>query len=190
MLFDLNTPLQEVKLLTLKELRRSTVDRKHPCRFFTLGSFNENRMRLRYVVLREIDEKSQFWIFSDSRAEKVIHFQQNPQAVLCFYHPKKMVQITITATAQIHHQTAVSQEMWKKVQGNATRSYTTIKPPGMAISRPKEGHQWDETLEDTYFCPISFTPYEIEVLQLNNQEHLRAKFILKDEKWEANWITP
>jgi len=188
MLIHKEQSLIEVFNSVKQELKLSTVDKKHPFRY-TVLSTQGTHVRSRYVVLREIADNFQFIIYTDSRSRKVNELAKHNEAQLLFYHPKKQVQVVLTGYASILQHEEFSQQAWGKVQGPARKAYNTQKSPGEPIDKPTEGHLWREAMDDRYFAVITIDPKEIEVLQLNKSEHLRASFQYKND-WAGEWLVP
>jgi len=75
----------------------------------------------------------------------------------------------------------------QQVRGNARLSYSSNLQPGQSIENPETAYNWDDTLN---FCVLKFDPFEIEILQLIDHRHLRARYILVDDKWQGRWLQP
>lgn len=172
------------------ELHRGTLDRKHPFRFVNLSTYGQEGVQARWVVLRKINSDLHFFLYSDMRTQKIADLQQHEQAQLLFYHPRKQIQVRCNVKATIHHQNKLSKDHWKHIQGLGTRSYTPVIEPGSPIETPEKAHQWLNDIGDQFFAVIECIPGEIDALQLNKSEHLRARFRRKGNDWEKTWIAP
>ena len=75
----------------------------------------------------------------------------------------------------------------QQVRGNARLSYSSNLQPGQSIENPETAYNWDDTLN---FCVLKFDPFEIEILQLIDHKHLRARYTLADDKWQGRWLQP
>lgn len=190
MLFSENEDLDEVWSATCHEIRRGSLDKKHPFRFVSLSTLHNNQIQSRYVVLRSVDESFNLYCYTDSRSDKIYALENNPQLTLLFYHPSKKVQVRINAQAIAHHQNELSMQHWNHIQGIAKRAYGSSIAPGDHINYPSEAHQWPDMIDDTFFTVIQAIPSEMEVLQLNRLMHLRAKFWKTDDRWNKQWIAP
>jgi pyridoxine/pyridoxamine 5'-phosphate oxidase len=189
MLFtDQDAPAQIRKTL-LHELHRGALDSKHPFRYINLATIGENGPEVRTVVCRYVSQDLEFFMYTDSRSEKVSELQLNSLASLHFYHAAKRVQIRIKAKTEIHHQDQVSKGFWSKVQGEAQKAYTSTLAPSILISNPNEAFDWMENADDRYFAVLKFIPESIEALQLNGLQHLRILFSEKDN-WAGQWLVP
>lgn len=188
MLIHMDHSLMEVFEAVKQELKRATFDKKHPFRY-TVLSTQSDHVRSRYVVLREIAHPFQFIIYTDNRSRKVKDLAKHNEAQLLFYHPKKQVQVILTGYTSLLQHEKFSNEAWSKVQGNAQRAYNTLKAPGTPINDPKDGHLWREAMDDEHFAVITIDPHQIEVLQLNRLEHIRASF-QKSDDWKGQWLVP
>jgi pyridoxamine 5'-phosphate oxidase len=190
MLITEKNTLEEIPSLIIKELRRGTVDYRHPFRFLWLGSTDGKEVGLRTVVLRDLDSENCPWIYADGRSKKLEHFRQLPSASLLFYHPRKQFQLRIDGVPEIHQGSEKARELWSRVEGEARHLYGTVLPPGMAINHPEEGFALQENIDATNFCPISFRPLKMEALQLNKMRHLRAEFYPEGSQWKGSWLVP
>jgi pyridoxine/pyridoxamine 5'-phosphate oxidase len=171
-----------------KDLRRATVDKKHPFRYFSLASTHQTQLRQRTVALRKIDEQSHLWVYTDYRAEKVSHFQAEPKASLLFFHPKQWLQIHIEAEVIIHYQDERSQEIWKGLPDSSRKDYTTAIAPGHELIINSEVPYLDE--DNNYFCRLEFCPLSLEILQIRREGHQRARFKLVNDFWQGTWLVP
>ena len=190
MLFHDQESLSEIFHTVRHELHRGVLDSKHPFRYVSLATQTDEDLDLRCVVLREIDDDLNFYIFSDARTRKVLHTDTNPKVALLMYHPSKRVQVRIKGLATIHRKDELSSKMWSKVQGEAKKAYNPRIAPGSRIANPEAAHQWPETMDDENFTVIKISPYYIDTLQLNTHEHLRVEFSKTEGEWDMNWIAP
>ncbi|UJP65463.1 pyridoxamine 5'-phosphate oxidase family protein [Mongoliitalea daihaiensis] len=183
----LDTVFQDLK----HELRRGTLDKKHPFRFVVLSTVCNQAADARYVVMRMIDASLNLVFYSDSRTEKVKSILQNPKVSLTCYHPQKRAQVRIQADALIHQGDDMAHAHWSRVQGEAQKAYNSKLAPGTPIVEPSAAFVWEDQLDDPrYFAVIELKPIMFEVLQLNGLEHQRAQFFLKNDSWEGSWIVP
>lgn len=184
-----HTP-EEILGILEKDLKRAAVDKKHPFRYLTLVTRGESYPNSRYVVLREVMEGFRFLVFTDFRSGKVQELNIEPNCTWIFYNERKSIQLRFHGFATIDNRNEKSEQYINKVQGNAVRSYTTVKPPGEIISNPEEGWEWDESTLHKNFTLLTLEANEMEVLQLNKSNHLRVGFQKKGEKWSGNWLVP
>ncbi|MGY6741894.1 MAG: pyridoxamine 5'-phosphate oxidase family protein [Cecembia sp.] len=191
MLIEKGYSKQDVFSALKHELHRGALDKKHPFRFVVLSTSGGHGVDSRYVVLRSIDEALHFFIFTDSRSEKINELIAYPYASLLFYHPQKRVQIRVQANSIIHQQNETAKHRWKSVQGEARKAYQSILPPGHPIHEPGAAFSWNENLADfSFFSVIELIPTSIELLQLNGLEHLRIRFTYSDGDWTGQWLAP
>ncbi len=188
MLINTHQELSDVFKEVKSEIRRATVDKKHPFRFVVLSTCG-NYVRSRYVVLRAVDQDFRLAIYTDSRSEKIEDLITDPMAQLLFYHPKKQVQVLLTTEVEIHDKDELAKTHWKKVNGSAQKAYNSIDPPGTVVDNPTEGHRWKEQMDNEHFSVLILKPKELEVLQLNRSEHLRASFNIYNN-WKGEWLVP
>ena len=190
MLFTSQNSLPEIWSTLSHELHRGWLDSKHPFRYVTLATRGEDAPEQRMVVLRKIDKDLNFYFFTDSRTAKVSQIKENPQAEFLVYHPGKRTQIRVKGILQIHQQNELSQEMWKRVQGDAQKAYNSTLSPGAEITNPELAYDWPTELDDRFFVVLQFIPETVEALQLNGLTHLRVSFSKMGEDWEGHWLVP
>ncbi|WP_026947907.1 pyridoxamine 5'-phosphate oxidase family protein [Algoriphagus marincola] len=188
MLFKDTDTLEEIWQAVKHELHRGALDAKHPFHWVNLGTVPGEFPSVRTVVLRIVNEDLNFFVYTDYRSEKCSDLQQNPNASLHFYHPKKQVQVRVKTLAKLHFQDDLAKEIWKAIPAHRRSEYTAAQAPGTPISSPQEG--WNQgDLENHFFCVLELEPLEIEVLQLRRKGHLRLMFS-KDKDWKGAWLVP
>ena len=190
MLFTAQNSLPEIWSALKHELHRGALDAKHPFRYVTLATMSNQSTEQRMVVLRKVDEKLNFYFFTDSRTDKVSQLSENPTAEFLVYHPSKRTQIRVKGRIQIHHQNSFSQEMWQRVQGDAQKAYNSTLAPGSEIEAPSLAYDWPAEMDDSYFSVLELIPSEIEALQLNKLTHIRVKFNRGRGDWNGVWLVP
>ncbi|MEM9916466.1 MAG: pyridoxamine 5'-phosphate oxidase family protein [Bacteroidota bacterium] len=174
-----------------KELRRGTVDRRHPFRFVTLASVRDKSPVQRTVVCRSISEQRHFLIYTDLRSGKCSEFEVNDIASLLFYHPQKQLQISCHCKVRIETDTDQTQTIWKAFPDHQKKDYNRLKDPGEALTAPQEG--WDLKVNSGYqnFALIHCIPEKMDVLQLSRDGHLRLQFWQDDTaQWQGQWVAP
>lgn len=188
MLFQDTDTLKEIWQAVRHELHRGALDTNHPFHWVNLGTVSGEFPSLRTVVLRKVNENLHFFIYTDHRSEKCSDLENNPNASLHFYHPKKQIQIRVKAQAKFHFEGELAKEIWKTIPSHRRSEYTGNQAPGTSILHPEEG--WKEgNSSDHFFCVLEFSPVEIEALQLRREGHLRVRYLKKTE-WEGAWLVP
>lgn len=182
--YNLTTVFTTVK----HEIRRATLDKRHPFRYVVLGT-EAAPVAMRYVVLRKVDDSLNLTLYTDHRSGKIHQLNAEPRAQLLFYHPGKKVQVMINGTAILHHQDSLALQHWQNVQGDARKAYASTLAPGTSIKQPKDAYMWNSPMTAEHFTVIQFEPTRVEVLQLNGLEHLRA-FFSKESSWNGTWVVP
>ncbi len=188
MLFTDQDTLTEIWQAIRSELLRTNHDRKHPFRYGVLSTQDQS-VHSRYVVLRQVSQELQLFLYTDLRAGKVAQIRENPQVQMLFYHPSKRVQLIVAGLAMLHHQNEVSTQHWPRVQGEARKSYSSTKAPGTVVPSPAAAHEWQDEDNPQHFAVVTIDPDELEVLQLDRQHHLRARFRSSSE-WAGEWLVP
>lgn len=190
MLIDSSHTTGDVWQVVVQELRRAIVDPKHPFRFVVLGSTDGREVSQRYVVLRDLDDSLNFYIFTDTRTQKVDHLNKLPNCSLLFYHDRKRVQIRVNGVVEIHQHSGLKEEYWKRVHGEAQKAYTSVKAPGEQINSWEDAHNWDLSSESDYFTVLKIIPAQVDVLQLNGLEHFRIRFSKLNQEWTGQRLVP
>lgn len=184
------TPLHNVPALIFEELRLACSDVGHPFRLFTIGSTNGEEVRVRTVVLRMVDNRRNIWIFTDGRSAKVTHFKNKETASLLFYDPQRQVQVVCQAVPTLFAGTAKAKELWNEINDHARGQYQTRQAPGKKVGSLAEAVSRDLSFEDQHFCPVSFRPVSLEILQLAPEGHLRARYVREEDVWTGSWLVP
>ncbi|MDN3205045.1 pyridoxamine 5'-phosphate oxidase family protein [Algoriphagus sediminis] len=190
MLFDSKNTRDEIWTAVAHELHRGALDSKHAFRYVNLATNGKGYPEIRTVVLRGVDADLNFYIFTDSRSQKVEEIKRDQPVSLHFYHPKKRVQIRVQAKAEIHQNNDLALELWQRVQGNAQKAYNSTFSPGEKIKSPSEGWDWPQEMNSDFFAVIRFKPEKIEALQLDRLNHLRIEFEKVAGEWEGQWLVP
>ncbi len=182
--------LAEIPNILFTELRKGSVQKKHPFRNVVFNTVSGNLPKSRWVVFRKLTENASFLIYTDARSEKVTELKENSNCALLFYHNRQGVQIRFEGTALIHQQDELTKKYWPGIQGNGLKSYTTVLPPGTQIEDKAKGNQWLDDPSDLFFNIIEVIPSKIEVLQLDRTAHIRAKFVRDSENWKGTFLVP
>ncbi|MFB0908405.1 MAG: pyridoxamine 5'-phosphate oxidase family protein, partial [Spirosomataceae bacterium] len=77
--------LEEIPQIIFAELRKGTVQKKHPFRNVVFGTVAEKHPKSRWVVFRKLTENQRFLIFTDSRSGKAAELKKNNSCSLLFY---------------------------------------------------------------------------------------------------------
>ncbi len=180
--------LQELFSELKLELRAAMHKKKHPFKYVTLSTVNEqNTPRSRTVVLREISESLECIIFTDSRSVKVSDVNSNENACILAYHPKKLMQLRLDGIlVQIDDPDEIKR-LFQKVSEKAIKDYTTLQAPGSAIENPDDVDY--VARKENHFKPFRFIPHAVEYLRLKRPNHLRAIFKIEND-WKGQWIVP
>ncbi|WP_276165868.1 pyridoxamine 5'-phosphate oxidase family protein [Zobellia alginiliquefaciens] len=173
---------------TLAEIRKGITERGHPFRFFTLASTGQSGApNQRTVVFRHFNDDLSLVFYTDERSPKVSQIQKNDTVSLLFYHPGKLLQITIEGKASEVTDPQILKEYWSHVPDGNKKDYTTHIAPGSTIKAP-------DTLEylngDHHFCAIQIEPTNIEYLKIKQPNHIRVLFSRTNESWLGEFLTP
>lgn len=180
-----------MELQFLEQSRRELVNghtkKRHPFRYFTLGTINADKPRQRTVVLRKVLPDMSLLIYTDLRSQKVADITSNSAVSALFYHPKQLLQLHIDGQAELITDATELQNYWNNIPECSRKDYITTKPPGTDISNPDHVTYDPET---NYFTAIKIIPDTIEYLQLKRPNHLRVKFTRSHNNWTGQFLTP
>lgn len=180
--------LQEFFDITKHELRGAMTKRKHPFKYVTLSTIDEDLMpQSRTVVLREISESLKCIIFIDKRTAKVCQLVNNANACVLAYHSKKLLQVKLNGSLIPVTDPAETKRLFQKVSEKAIKDYTTVLSPATIISNPDQVDYVSR--QQNHFLALEFIPVSMECLQLKRPNHLRALF-KKDDNWKGQWLVP
>lgn len=177
-----NETLEELK----EEVKLGYLKKGHPFRYPVMASVNDGFPKQRTVVLRGTTADFDLYFYTDMRSGKIADFNKNPRTSLLFYHPKKLLQITISGVVTQIVDGSDHKEHWQRVQGNSRKDFTTANAPGTRISNPDEV---EYRSNDPHFCLLKVTPDRMEYLRLKRPNHIRALFELNNE-WRGSFLTP
>lgn len=167
---------------TVAELIKANGYKKHPfrlCSFATIDTYPS----LRTVVKRKTIAHRENLFYTDIRSSKVKQLEKNEKCTLLFYHPKKKLQISINATAQVLTQGELF-EHHRQIALLNPQDYTTALAPGSKIDQ----NDIERTTHEN-FCLLRCISDSIEILMLGRPQHLRAKYERADD-WKGSWLVP
>lgn len=175
------------------ELRRASVDRKHPLHHIAVASKDSDQAQVRMVVLRKFDlQKNTLEFHTDVRSDKVNQFKENPKISILGYHPKKRYQIRVTGRVTIHHQNEISMHAWNLLASGSRKIYQGSLTPGTKLTHPlppqSPGSIHSNDSKNFCLCEVSID--EIEWLYLSPSEHRRAHYTLTDGAFLRQWMVP
>ncbi|MFS4467642.1 pyridoxamine 5'-phosphate oxidase family protein [Maribacter sp. 2210JD10-5] len=171
-----------------EELKKSTIKKGHPFRYFTLATVGLGNMaRLRTVVLRQVKADLGLIFYTDRRSKKIIHIKENNKVSLLFYHPKKLMQLKIEGTATPITDKETLHKYWNGVQSSSRKDYITKNAPGSEIDNPDHVEYLEN---ENYFCMVEIEPIKIEYLKLKRPNHLRVRFSKENRGWNGEFLVP
>lgn len=181
--------LEEISQSIWQELRRGKSDNKHPFRFGTLATMNNNFPNLRTVVLRKIEEtNSEIWLYTDLRSPKVEEIRNNSNIAWHFYHSKQQIQLRMYGKATIIHNNKITNEIWQNLPEYGKDDYLTQQAP--STIKKDNTTRLLSTDNSENFCVIITKINKIDWLQLSRNGHQRAKFELTQGDWRREWLIP
>ena len=170
------------------ELKNGLQEKGHPFRFGTLATIGlDASPQLRSVVLRKVSDDIQLTFYTDKRSNKINQLEKNNKVSILFYHPEKMLQITVYGVAHIIDDKMVLNQLWQNIHPNARKDYTTTNAPGMPISNSERVTYLQNT---HHFCAITIDAHAIEYLKLQHTGHVKVKFSKTELDWEGTFLVP
>ncbi len=179
------------------ELSKGTVIGKHPFHTFNLSSVSGNTPNARTVVLRKVSSKNNEISFhTDFRSSKFNEISLNNNVCALFYDKKRKVQLRITGSAYIEHDTSSSQKSWKNMTNESKICYMGPYAPSSFLKEFKPNlpkilpHQIkleNEKFGYMNFCVVNIIISRIDWLSLDHKGHKRILFYL-GANIKSNWI--
>jgi len=179
------------------ELLKGTKTGQHPFHTFSLSTISNNIPNARTIVLRQVSKKNREISFhTDNRSSKYNEILSNKNVCSLFYDKKRKIQIRISGTAYIDHNTSLSLKSWKKMTNESKICYmgpyspsTMLKEfkPNLPTILPHQITQKDENLGYKNFCLVNITIARIDWLSLDHKGHKRILFYL-GSSLKTNWI--
>ena len=185
-----NNKLDEIPSIIFSELVKGASKKKHPFKNVVLTTVNEKIPMSRWVVFRKLTPEQNLLIYTDSRTEKIKDLRKNSNCGLLFYNNKQGLQIYFSTLSTIHQNNELTKKYWQGIVGTSPENYTTIYPPSTPINNIGEGHKTDKDLNDNHFSIIELCPFNMSILQLSRNGHIRANFSKINNKWEGSFIVP
>lgn len=180
--------IQDFLVEAKTELQKGIVVKGHPFRYATLATISEDgKPRLRNVVLRKVLDNLNLIFYTDRRSKKVEHIQENQEVSMLFYHPKLMLQLSISGTATLVEDKNRLQTYWNGIPLHSRKDYTTDSAPGSYQKNPDEVQYLNE---EHHFCIVEIVPNSIEYLKLKRPNHIRASFTKAEQDWDGTFLVP
>ncbi|QCK15780.1 pyridoxamine 5'-phosphate oxidase family protein [Mangrovivirga cuniculi] len=187
-LIDLSNSLSDIKSIILRELQRGGADTRSQFHFVILSTVNNDNPDQRYVVLRKfIPEEKKAFIYTDIRSDKIEQIKVNSNVSVLTYGKSNKCQVKLTGTCSIHHNNDISKMHFVNLNGGK-ESYNTENSPGEKKDKYDSTQKFKSEFDDEYFAVLEVNVSEMEVLQLNNDGHIRCLFNFDNN--EQSWLVP
>lgn len=182
-----NTP-QEILGEAWKILKQAGEEPQHAFHLPTLISQGDTFPEGRIVVLREVASEK-FRIYTDARSPKVEELRKHPNSSLLFWDPGHGLQIRVKGTTSFLSQQETA-ELFASFPAEQTSDYGSDLPPGTPIN-PEETLKKEATSNQHNFCVLEVEAEKMDILQLQNEGHLRLQFKKDLEgSWKGSWVVP
>ena len=177
-------------------LQEASLNPEHPWRLFTTANTDlAGNPQSRYIVLRgALENPSKVTFFTDQRSTKVPALKRNPRISLCFFDPLSRLQLEIKASAVLHNNNEVTEELWQQTPWHSLKCYYMKESPGEKLEAPflLKADQMDEKQAYRYFTVIECFSLSWDILVLKNEGNQRAScsFDTSGKVSAATWIAP
>lgn len=168
-----------------KQLASALKHKKHSFRYFTMTTIGEDGSpHSRTVVLRGFNpDQFTLTIYTDSRSNKVKELLNDSRAEFLFYDSNQLLQLVIKASL-IDSKT--SEKTYTELPEPMKKDYSSSLGPGTQIAGPD---QVEYNYDKGHFTALTFEALQLEYLKLKRPNHLRARFLAK-ENWQGVFLTP
>ncbi len=181
---DYKTLIEKVK----NELKRASMERNHPMHLVILGTSFNNKPEMRHVVWRKFNlNENRGEVYTDIRSNKIKQIRQQPIAQLLFYHLEEKCQIKVNVEIIIHHNNELALNSYENLE-RGQEAYNTMGAPGTEKEKLKETTSFRNVFDASNFTVLEMDFLEMEVLQLNQPNHLRFSYNCKKNIFK--WLVP
>ena len=161
----------------------------NPFRLMQLATVNaEGQPKVSTVVLRHADESTKSIIFyADKRSAKCAEILAEPRVGITSVDPSGKLQLRMKGRGEPVSDVSLLTKHWEQARGRTQALFRHGSIPGEAISAPSSAYETHlEGFEN--FALVTVHLRKIEWLDLTQDIHQRARFILQGEHWQAGWI--
>lgn len=124
--------------------------------------------------------------FTDRRSAKCAEIEEQPLVSLHFYEPQERWQVRVKAQASITTDENRRAQYWAGV-GSSWQDYASVDPPGSVYG----GSGYLSRAEAyAHFAVLRAELVELEILQIDREEHLRLRLSRKDQVWQSERLQP
>ena len=121
-------------------LQNATASRKHPFHTPAIANVSSGIPSARTVVLRHADPEERTLTFhTDTRSQKIIDLERDPQLQWLFYDPHAGTQLGITTVATVHKDDDIANQAWADSPLFSRRCYLSRYAPGAPLDAPESG---------------------------------------------------
>jgi 3-hydroxyisobutyrate dehydrogenase len=181
-------------------LERGAADRRSPCHAPAIATVSDDGPQVRTVTLRHVDRAAASLRFNaDARGGLVRQLMADPRAGMHAYHPGQKTQVRLRTRAVLHRDDALALVTWERTNPSAKRCYL-VPPPGSPSGAPASGlplplerrRPRDEESDAgfNHFCVVELKIEAIDWLHVHAIHKRRARFDLRDGRWQGTWLTP
>jgi len=190
--------LEDIDLDTLESMvwglfTRSLRDHKRGFHYLNIGTIDEEGSpTIRTVILRQASQEKYMLSFhTDARSRKYKQLQANPVLAIHAYDRKSNLQVSIRATATLHHLNKEAEVLYQTLGQGARALYSKNPAPMTTINHPSEGHnkEGQPDLGFENFVWIDAKIQTMEVLQLGRDMH-RKMIISVVSGLSKYWVVP
>ena len=161
----------------------------------TLSTFDEGRVSIRTMVLREFDPDRRLIRFhTDFRSIKIQQLKKDSHGAVHAYDPSLKIQIRLDGKINLHHKDEITKSSWELSKEMSKECYFVGGSPGTRIDDPTKYDPPTFNFESCNgfenFCVIVFQFESMEFLYLKKSGHRRAIHNWTAAKHQASWLIP
>ena len=195
--------LTDIRIKAEMALTQGAHDKTHAFHLPALATVSgEGKPMVRHLILRAaspVDRTLHF--FTDSRSQKIMEIDQNPDVNLVFYDPAAQVQLRVGGVATFP-QNGQAEEAWRRLSPLGRRAYMAISGTGQPLEQASsalptqlEGRIPEaEEVERGFanFTLICVTYDALDWLALDRAGNRRAQFSWQqtNKNWAGGWFVP
>lgn len=179
----------------LDGLVRGARDAKHPFHrpvFTTVNRLGHPESRT--VVLREFDRDSHnLFLYTDARSGKARELKDEPEATWLFYDHGQQTQLRVTTRCKLYRSDEMKGMRWNRFADHHKGDYRGLHAPGTPIEHPRASDppaQSAAAYGYEHFLIIGGKIRALDILILNRQGHVRARFDFSRADIPGTWLAP
>jgi len=195
--------LTDIRIKAEAALTQGAADKTHAFHLPALATIGmDGKPMVRHLILRAASPASRtLHFYTDSRSQKLIEIDRNPDVNLVFYDPSAGVQLRVEGVAT-QGDKGQAEQAWRNLSPLGRRAYTAISGTGQPLEQPSsalpthlEGRIPEAgEVESSFanFTLICVTYDALDWLSLSRAGNRRAQFSWQSasKNWAGGWFVP